>query len=238
MIQNSKDSTKDLARKIINGFAYPAGTKPALECKEVVNYTTKKRARKIIEYCKKYNRLSFLEEKNRESSKWEFAWGEWTYIAKDIPLNGPFIKSNYTKVGFDLTIDIAGNYIDKKLFLIISRHAIERLLTRTTNEFENSYHVRVFLDEILKKIILRCFVMWEENQREGYETINNYFVPLAMESCINIRGEESRSFTIKTIMPISFKSAQKSILNILQSNPKKSIFDYKYIFENQKLLYR
>lgn len=213
---------KTEAEQIIKSFSYEVGMSKREKFSKLGFYKRKKQASKLIEMIKKENRLSFLESRYPDSSKWEVIWGEWSLALKSS--NPKYL--NYDKVSFDLTIDLPNNKQEYKFFyLVLSKHALERLLERTEIEGKNSYNMRNILGSMLKQLIFRCLEIWENNINseiaDGYEVVNELILPIVMERGLNIRKETSRSFTIKTVMPLSYKRSLEK-----QSKPKESIFAY------------
>lgn len=212
---------RNLSKQIIKSFSHIPSATMREKFSQLGEFKRKKQAIKLIEIAKKQNNLSFLESRYNNSSKCEVIWGEWSLGLK---LNNPdYIK--YDKISFDLTVDIPGKQIYKFFYLFLSKHALERLLERAETECKNSFEMRNFLDSVLKTLILRCLTIWENNlneqKAEGYVVVKDLIMPISMEKGINFKKEESRVFTIKTVMPTSYKKTLPS-----QQESKDNIFDY------------
>ncbi|MBA3026694.1 MAG: hypothetical protein FP820_09870 [Sulfurimonas sp.] len=213
---------KKQAEQMIKSFFHVPSKSKREKFSELVFLKRKKQAIKLIEITKKQNNLSFLESRYNSTSKCQVIWGEWSLLLKS---NDPEYLE-YDKVSFDLTVDLPNNnQIYKFFYLVFSKHALERLLERAETECKNSYEMRNYLDSILETIILRCLEIWENNVKlekaEGYEVVNDLYLPIAMEKGRNIRKETCHSFTIKTVMPTSYKKNLEK-----QPGPKENIFAY------------
>ncbi len=123
--------------------------------------------------------------------------------------------------------------IERVYYIIFSEHALRRLITRSNISFKNAYDVRKYLDIILKELVLRCLAIWDENPNvkhaEGFAVIKKLFMPISMEVGVSRNKQTAYAFTIKTVMPDSFKGAKKTITSKKQLPTKKNIFDYEYL---------
>ena len=226
-----------LAKKITESFLQP------YDSSKVTNqefFTDKMRLRTISKTAKKHSRLSFIGERHVNSPRWEVVWGEWsptlkpnvTEETKNNKTNREYNTENlnYNNVGFTLVISTLKQERDKMLYMVMSKHGLQRLLQRSGNKYESAHDLRDYLDTVLKKLILRCLCIWENSTSdefaEGYEVVDDLFIPIAMERGINRKIEGSHVFTIKTVMPTSYNSVKKTIHNIEQPQPKENIFEY------------
>ncbi len=211
---------KKLAEQMINSFSYIPGAIKREKFSKLGNYKPKKQAIELIKIVKEFNNLSFLESRYNNTSKCEVLWGEWSLTLKSD--NPDYLE--YDKVGFDLTISIAGkDPIYKFFYLVISKHALERLLERGETECNNSFDMKNLLNKIIKKLILRCLEIWKNSlntkEVEGFEVIDEMFLPIVMEKGFNFKKEPSLVFTIKTAIP-NKKNLEE------QRKLKENIFDY------------
>ena len=211
---------KKLSEQMIKSFSYQPSKTKREKFSALGNYKPKKQAIELIKMIKELNNLSLIGSRYNNTSKCEVLWGEWSLTLKSD--NQDYFE--YDKIGFDLTVSIAGEEpIYKFFYLALSKHSLERLLERGETECKNSHDMKIFLDSIIKKLILRCLEIWENNLKsgrtEGYEIVDNWFLPIVMEQGINIKQEPSRIFTIKTAIP-----NKKNLID--QPKPKENIFDY------------
>jgi hypothetical protein len=216
---------KKLSNQIISSFCYPIAKKikeEMLNLGNIGDYSHKKLCKKLIEICKKENRLSFIESKKENTSKCIVIWGEWTMIKKSNDVD----NAEFDKIGLDLRISINKTDPIHKFFnIIFSRHALERLLERGDIDCKTSYEIKVYFDSIIKRIILRCLQIFEDNVklksglRKGYEVIDDLFLPIVMEIGKNIKELPVILFTVKTAIP-NKKNLEK------QTKLKESIFDF------------
>lgn len=211
---------KKLSEQIINSFSYQPSITKREKFAKLGNYKAKKQATELIKMIKQLNNLSLIDSRYNNTSKCEVVWGEWSLTLKSD--NSDYLE--YDKIGFDLTLTIVGKQQRYKFFyLILSKHALERILERGDTECKNSYDMKIFLDSKIKKLILRCLEIWENSSNsekaEGYEIVDNWFLPIVMEEGLNIRQEPIHGFTIKTAIP-----NKKNLTE--QPKPKENIFDY------------
>lgn len=220
---------KKLSEQIIKSFSYLPSTTKREKFSKLEDYKPKKQAIELIKMIKQLNNLSLIDSRYNNTSKCEVVWGEWSLTFKSD--SSDYLE--YDKIGFDVTVTIAGKEQRYKFFyLILSKHALERILERGETECKNSYDMKIFLDSIIKKLILRCLEVWENSlnseKDEGYEIIDDWFLPIVMEKGINFRKEPSRAFTIKTAI-LDKKNLPQ------QSKPKDSIFDYENLLVPKKI---
>jgi len=219
----NRTEVRNIVKQIICDFSNNAGGDT---CPELGNMKRKKQARELIKFCKRKNTLLFLDDRYRETSRWEVIYGGWSLTTKNISAG----KKSYDKIGFDLDIDLPGRQINKKIYIIISKHALERFILRTDMPLNTSNQIRHFLNQSLKTILMRCLAMWDSAQdklsTEGYAVANNLFIPISMEVGLNKLGVPTRCFTIKTVMPSSYNGAKKSIKTVKQLEPEENIFQY------------
>jgi hypothetical protein len=202
---------KELSNEIINSFQYPIGSKLKEELLNLGTYKHKKLCKKLIEMCKKEN-----------TSKCIVIWGEWTMIKKSNDVD----NAKFDKIGLDLRVSInKTDPIHKFFYIIFSRHALERLLERGDIDCNTSYEIKVYFDLIIKRIILRCLQIFEDYIKsksgliEGYEVIDDLFLPIAMEIGKNIKELPAIVFTVKTAI-LNKKNLEE------QTKLKESIFDF------------
>ncbi len=110
--------------------------------------------------------------------------------------------------------------------------------------------VKKFLSSMIKPILLRCLSMYEDfskefiaykrsnlnsnefdkifQKRESYVFYNNLCMPIVFEIGHNINHTKSLLFTIKTIMPDSYRGAKKIKEEDLTPLNEK-IFDYSHL---------
>jgi len=211
---------KKLSEQMIKSFSCHPSTTKRDKFSQLGDYKPKKQAIELIKMIKQLNNLSLIESRYNNTSKCEVLWGEWSLTLKAD--NSDYLE--YDKIGFDVTVSVAGKEpVYKFFYLVLSKHALERILERGDTECKNSYDMKIFLDSKIKKLILRCLEIWENNlnseKAEGYEIVDNWFLPIAMEEVLNIRQEPSHGFTIKTAIP-----NKKNLTE--QPKPKENIFDY------------
>jgi ribosomal protein L24 len=237
-------SKNDIAKDIINSFKEGSKT-------SVINISNEKRkiiVRRILQHIKKTNYLVLLEQKKVETQEWEIAFADVTLIKKEYSKSDN--EDDYKYIGFDIHFNLIQGMIYKTIFINFSYHALLRIIERCDiKELSTPLKVKTYLCSMIKPILLRCLSMYEEmikerirdqrksltgtnkvfEKRESYIIANKLFLPIVMEIGKNIFGKPSYSFTIKTVMPDTYNSAKRTIINKDQEDLKESIFDYSNI---------
>jgi len=235
MTSINESLARGIARDIMRAFDRSI---PNNDLAKIGTMPRRKQARELIKFCKRDIRLAFLGERYTESSKWQVIWGEWS-----LTLKSSLSEDNkYDKIGFDLTVDIPKLSYDKHLYIVLSKHALERLIMRSNMPLNTLPEIRNFLNSIIKKLVLNCLAMWDKEPNsislEGYAVIGDLYIPIVMEVGINIRGKIARAFTIKTIMPVTYEGAIKSMSIMKQNQVKTDIFEYWNLLEPPRTLTR
>lgn len=226
-----KSQAKGLANKIIRGFEHPVNSN---EFSKLGGYKRRKQARELIKFCHKSSYLSLVGHRYAETSKWEVVWGEWSLsTSKKNSSLDDFLTNdwgNYDRIAFDVVIDLPGRQYDKFMYIILSKHALERLIMRSNIELKNSIQIRKYLDSIIKKLTLSCLALWDMERKtgltEGYTVIRDLFIPIVMDMGINRRFQQCRAFIIKTAMPTSYNGAIKTMEEKSMLEHRQSIFEY------------
>jgi hypothetical protein len=108
-------------------------------------------------------------------------------------------------------------------------------------QLNSAEKIKQYLSSIIKTFILRCFNMLEKKMKaltsnmtkdelhstvEDYVVIDKLFFPIIMEISKNKMKKVAFNFTIKTLMPDQYNSAQRTINKIGQDTTKENILDY------------
>ncbi len=199
--------------------------------------------RRTLQHINKIKHLVLLEQNNTETQKWEIAYADVTLIKKSEDKD-----DDYKYVGFDIHINLLSGLVYKRIFINFSFHSLLRIIERCNiQELSTPNKIKRFLSSMIKPILLRSLSMYENlyedfkdcnlndtkkkifQKRESYIVVNDLFMPIVMEIGKNFLDKPSFIFTIKTVMPVTFNGAKRTIQEIQQKELKEKIFDYSYL---------
>ena len=192
------------------------------------HFPRRKLIREVIKHFKKDIFHVYLGSIKKETSKWELLYGGWSVSGvnrKSID----FDDFDYDKLGFDIDLEIPTGRKTKRIFIILSKHALERLILRRRPYMSTYKEILQYLNKVIKRLLLHCLTYVERMQfvkNEFSAAIDGFIYPIAFDVGVNRNGERALSFMIKTVMPLEFEGAQK--LNALHLNDyvKSSISEY------------
>ncbi|WP_323594180.1 hypothetical protein [Aliarcobacter butzleri] len=238
---------KNIVKDIINCFKEGPKANVIL----LKNNKRKIMIKKLLEQIKKQNNFIILENYKPDTQEWKIAYADITLIKKhndNIPIK-EWREEDYKYIGFDIIFDLIEGIIYKRIFINFSFHALIRFIERCNiEELSTPDKVKKFLSSMLKPILLRSLSMYEDfnkefiayktsnpnsnefkfQKSESYVFSNNLCLPIALEIVQNIFGTRSLAFTIKTIMPDSYRGARKIKEEDL-APLKQKIFDYSHL---------
>lgn len=205
--------------------------------------------RRTLQHINKYKHLVVLEQNKPETQKWEIAYAEITLFKR-------LYDVDYKYIGFDIHFNFLEGIVYQRIFVYFSFHALLRLIERyNIQELSTPTKIKSFLSSVIKPILLRCLSMYEDlyedtledfkaynlndsntkekifKKRESYIVVNDLFMPIAMEIEENFLDKTSFVFTIKTVMPVTFNGAKRTIQEMQQKELKEKIFDYSYLLK-------
>ena len=212
------------------------------------NSKRKIKVRRLLNSIKNQKHFIILEQRKRETQNWEFVAAEATVISKNNEEKNKFNHDTYKYVGFDIYVDLIQGVVFKSIFIQFSYHSLVRLLERCDMKQLNSAEkIKQYLSSMIGTFILRCFNMMEKKMKaftsnitrdelfstvEDYVVIDKLFFPIVMEIRKNKMGKVAFSFTIKTLMPDNYNSAQRTINKTCQDTTKENILDYSEYLKN------
>ena len=237
---------KNIVKDIINCFKEGPKANVIL----LKNNKRKIMIKKLLEQIKKQNNFIILENYKPDTQEWKIAYADITLIKKhndNIPIK-EWREEDYKYIGFDIVFVLIEGIIYKRILINFSFHALIRFIERCNiEELSTPDKVKNFLSSMLKPILLRSLSMYEDfykefisyktsnpnsnefnkifQKRESYVFCNNLCMPIAFEIGQNSYNTKTFSFTIKTIMPDSYRGARKIKEEDL-APLKQKIFDY------------
>jgi len=223
---------KGLANRVIRSTYQSITNREPL----ILSGSQRRICKSIHRYCNKYANAVIIDERYRNSNKWQLVWGEWTLISnKGIPFFKKVDIKGYDKIGFDLTINTRNSTVFKVFYVVLSKHALQRLIMRAEQPIKNSHDISEFLNRLTKKLLFASLELgiqseMSDSKNEGYVNFEGKFLPLSYRSGINHLGQKVGYCTIKTVMPEHFDGA-KSWID--KNNPlahKDSFFEYESMF--------
>lgn len=225
------------------------------ERKHVEIASHRKMCKRIKSECQKRAAMVFIAERNAQSNRWEVIWGEWNLFSSQASLFRLTQPEDFTQIAFDLTFTNRntkmGCYI---FFVVMSRHALERLIMRCGEEIKNPSGVNKFLKRITRQLVFAALELSRRNlgtnpeeytgeeisrinsdikppETQGYTIINGYYIPLSYGLNFHKQGGTfARYITIKTIMPDTYDSAVNALRHQAPLIPSDSLYDYLDVF--------
>ena len=234
-------------QKAINKIVESFKGETKINCFKIGSNSKRKiKVRRLINSMKNQKQFIIFEQKKRETQNWELVGADVTVISKNYEEKNNFNKDTYKYVGFDIYVDLNQGVVFKSIFIQFSYHSLVRLLERCNmKQLNSAERIKQYLSSIIKTFILRCFNMLEKKMNaltsnvtkdelhstiEDYVVIDKLFFPIIMEIGKNKMGKIAFNFTIKTVMPDKYNSAQRTINKIGQDTTKENILDYsKYL---------
>ena len=109
----------------------------------------KKTKQNIKKMCAANSRCIFFEDRNEQKSSWQVIWGRWSLCS----LGEPDTVSDLDRIAFNLhfshkLVDSAGQFN-----IVLSKHALIRLLMRSGKDIKNGSDVLRFLKPMTRDIV-------------------------------------------------------------------------------------
>lgn len=114
-------------------------------------------------------------------------YGGWSATMSTNLNEGPN-SIKYNKLGFDLDFDIPNGVVQKRLFITMSRHSLERLILRNTSTISTYKEAVAYLNGIIKKVILHSLAFLENGPHDKNELIVNidgFVLPIVFNPGLN-----------------------------------------------------
>jgi len=196
----------------------------------------RKTCKKIKGICDKKSSAVFIAERYEQTNNWQLIWGEWSLFNSNASfLPGADKLENYDKIAFDLTIHRRGAMAYKFYYIVLTKHALVRLLMRCNESIKNPYNLNVYLKKLTKKLFFASLVLAEKMAKtgkgsEGYTIIDGYYLPLVITHELNKQRKTAVSCNIKTFMPDTYDSAVNKLKITPPLKPSDNFFDYERLF--------
>lgn len=220
----AKNKSKLIIRELLE--AYKPSSAQEREQAKLSSMGPKKLARVLSVHCKTKDTYVFLEERYKERSSWQILWGEWSLGYKrsnkdDQKLSNDI--SDYDRLLFDLTHNGKGFSKFKFFYIVLSKHALIRMIMRSGSDIGNSRQAFDFLKKLTKKIVKDSLFILDGGDGKII-MVDGFYLPVVIENGVNRYGKKTVSITIKTIMPNHFKVNKDEIIDSSQCS--KSLFEY------------
>jgi hypothetical protein len=196
----------------------------------------RKQCTKSKNKCKTRNTAVFIAERYAETSKWQLVWGEWTLFndkASFIFVTDPL--EDYDKIAFDLTFQVRGGFSYKNYYIVLTKHALIRLIMRCQESIVNPHELYKFLKKITLKLVFSSLELASQTARAGFESegyiiINGIYLPMVFSIGFNKTQQRVGMCSIKTFMPEHYDSAIQSLKKTKPLQPSENFFDYQELF--------
>ena len=224
----ARDRSKRIMRDILEAYKFSA--QDDIEQSRLSSMGPKKLAKEIIKQCKTKNHYVFLEDRYREKTSWQILWGEWSLGYKNNRKfnNAQHIGINeYDRLLFDLTYNGKWGSKFKFFYIVLSKHAFLRMITRFGSDIHASSQVFNFLKDFTKQTVAAGLSMLNGNNGRII-LVNGLYLPLVMEKGVNVLGKDAISITIKTVMPRHYKINKDDLID--DSLNHNSLFQYMDLF--------
>lgn len=196
-------------------------------------YSQRKICKKIKGLCKGKTNAVFIAERFSNTNKWQLIWGEWClFSAKKKLFSSNSNVEEYDQIAFDLTINVRGNVSYKSFYVVLSKHALVRLIMRSQHRLTNPHDLNLYLKKITKTLVFSALELSEQYTKsngeisQDYTVIDDVFLPLALDIGINSQGLLAKTCTIKTFMPTHYDGAVAELSRSSPITSKPDFFDY------------
>ncbi|MCI2282444.1 hypothetical protein L3081_02335 [Colwellia sp. MSW7] len=201
-------------------------------------YSQRKICKKIKGLCKEKTNAVFIAERFTNTNKWQLIWGEWClFSAKKKLFTSNSDIELYDQIAFDLTINVRGRVSYKSFYIVLSKHALVRLIMRSQHHLKNPHNLYLYLKKITKTLVFSALELSDQYTksngkiRQDCTVVDDIFLPLALDIGINSQGLLAKTCTIKTFMPTHYDGA---VAELSRSSPiasKPDFFDYAANFD-------
>lgn len=197
-----------------------------------LEYSQRKICKKIKRMCKEKSNAVFIAERFINTNKWQLIWGEWCLFNAKKQLFAINDIEQYDQIAFDLTINVKGGFSFKSFYVVLSKHALVRLIMRSQQQLKNPHDLNLYLKKITKTLVFSALELSDQYTKSNGEinqnctVVEDVFLPLAIDIGINSQGLIAKTCTIKTFMPTHYDGA---VAELSRKNPilsKPNFFDY------------
>jgi len=220
-----KSQAKGLANRIIRSM--DNSTNDTLFLNEPSSY--RRKCKKLVNFCKNDNWAMLIGEKSSNTKHWQIAWGEWSLSEVGDEEKGEFTKCCIFRVQI---IQSKSYVIDFNV--IISKHALIRMIMRCGEVLVNSYDFKSFMNSRIKDVVIASMGLMEqffeniplEGSEHGWIIINNEFYPLSLEIMNTWKGDKQINFILKTYMKDDYESVKKTKAKSSALSTQKEFFSF------------
>ncbi|UUO23831.1 hypothetical protein FGD67_11715 [Colwellia sp. M166] len=224
-----ESQAKGLVKRIFRSL-YAAANNSAPQNFE---YSQRKICKKIKGLCKEKTNAVLIAERFNNTNKWQLIWGEWClFSAKKKLFASTSDVEEYDQIAFDLTINVRGGVSYKSFYVVLSKHALVRLIMRSQHQLKNAHDLNLYLKRITKPLVFSALELSDQHTKSNgkisqYSTIiDDVFLPLALDVGINSQGLLAKTCTIKTFMPAHYDGAAAELSRRTPIITKSDFFDY------------
>lgn len=200
---------------------------------QMLQYSQRKICKKIKLMCKEKSNAVFIAERFMNTNKWQLIWGEWCLFNAKKELFAMSDIEQYDQIAFDLTINVKGGVSFKSFYVVLSKHALVRLIMRSQHHLKNPHDLNLYLKRITKTLLLSALELSDQYTKSNGEisqdcTVvdDDVFLLLALDIGINSQGRLAKTCTIKTFMPTHYDGALAELSRRKPIASKPDFFDY------------
>lgn len=204
---------------------------------QMLQYSQRKICKKIKGLCKEKTNAVFIAERFSNTNKWQLIWGEWClFSAKKKLFASSSDVEEYDQIAFDLTINVRGGVSYKSFYVVLSKHALVRLIMRSQYQLKNPHDLNLYLKKITKNLVLSALELSDQHAKsnggisQDCTVIDDVFLPLVLDIGINSHGLLAKTCTVKTFMPTHYDGAANELSRKKPITPKPDFFDYESNF--------
>ena len=200
---------------------------------QILQYSQRKICKKIKLLCKNKSNAVFIAERFTNTNKWQLIWGEWCLFNVN---NNSFLSrcdiEKYDQIAFDLTINVRGEVSYKSFYVVLSKHALVRLIMRSQQHLKNPHDLNLYLKKITKKLLFSALELSDKyiksrgEIKKDYAVVDEVFLPLTLDIGITPQGGLAQICTIKTFMPTHYDGAVAELSRNPPIASKSDFFDY------------
>jgi hypothetical protein len=223
-----ESQAKGLVKRIFRSLHAAAGNSTP----QSFEYSQRKICKKIKLMCKEKSNAVFIAERFMNTNKWQLIWGEWCLFNAKKELFAMSDIEQYDQIAFDLTINVKGGVSFKSFYVVLSKHALVRLIMRSQHHLKNPHDLNLYLKRITKTLLLSALELSDQYTKSNGEisqdctVVDDVFLPLALDIGINSQGRLAKTCTIKTFMPTHYDGAVAELSRRKPIVSKPDFFDY------------
>jgi hypothetical protein len=223
-----ESQAKGLVKRIFRSLHAAAGNSTP----QSFEYSQRKICKKIKLMCKEKSNAVFIAERFMNTNKWQLIWGEWCLFNAKKELFAMSDIEQYDQIAFDLTINVKGGVSFKSFYVVLSKHALVRLIMRSQHHLKNPHDLNLYLKRITKTLLLSALELTDQYTKSNGEisqdctVVDDVFLPLALDIGINSQGRLAKTCTIKTFMPTHYDGAVAELSRRKPIASKPDFFDY------------